>query len=85
MGNTERVVAREVKAVTRKEVVLKAIEGRITWIQAATILGISDRQMRRLKTRYERLGFGGLHDHRSGKPRRKRTGSDHRAGAEAEA
>jgi len=65
MGNTERVVTREVKAVTRKEVVLKAIEGRITWIQAATILGISDRQMRRLKTRYEEHGFGGLRDHRS--------------------
>ena len=58
--------------MTRKQVVLKAIEGQITWIQAATILGISDRQMRRLKTRYEQQGYGGLRDYRSGKPRRKR-------------
>jgi transposase len=58
--------------MTRKQVVLKAIEGQITWIQAAAILGISDRQMRRLKTRYEQHGYGGLRDYRSGKPRRKR-------------
>ncbi len=39
--------------MTKREVMLKAIEGRITWIQAAEILGISERHMRRIKTRYE--------------------------------
>lgn len=57
--------------MTRKEIILKAINRDITWIQAATILGISDRQMRRLKTVYEQYGFGGLRDNR-GKYVRKR-------------
>ena len=58
--------------MTKKDVMLKAIEGRITWIQAADILGISARHMRRIKTRYEEFGFDALRDHRGGKPRRKR-------------
>ena len=56
--------------MTKREVMLKAIEGRITWIQAAEILGISARHMRRIKTRYEEFGFDGLRDGRAGKPRR---------------
>lgn len=58
--------------MTKKEVMLKAIEGRITWIQAADILGITARHMRRIKTRYEEFGFDALRDHRAGKPRRRR-------------
>lgn len=58
--------------MTKKEVMLKAIEGRITWIQAADILGITARHMRRIKTRYEAFGFDALRDHRAGKPRRRR-------------
>lgn len=58
--------------MTKKEVMLKAIEGRITWIQAADILGISERHMRRIKTRYEEFGFDALRDHRAGRPRRQR-------------
>lgn len=45
----ERRVARGVKAVRRKEVVVKAIAKEITWIQAADILGITARHMRRLQ------------------------------------
>lgn len=58
--------------MTRREVIVKAIEGAMTWLQAADILGITPRHMRRLKERYERFGFGGLRDGRGGKPRRKR-------------
>lgn len=72
MRRLERLVAREAKAMTRKEVIIKAIEKRITWLQAADILGISARHMRRIKTRVEEWGFGSLRDMRSGKPRRKR-------------
>jgi hypothetical protein len=72
MEGYRRAVARETRAMTKKEVMLKAIEGRITWIQAADILGISPRHMRRIKTRYEHSGFDALRDGRSGKPRRKR-------------
>src|SRR5438093_631022 len=34
-------VLREAKAMTRKEVIVKAIEGRLTWLQAADILGMT--------------------------------------------
>lgn len=72
MGGIERAVAREARVMTKKEVVLKAIEGRITWVQAADILGITARHMHRIKIGYEKHGFDALQDHRGGKPRRKR-------------
>ena len=68
----ERRIWQEVKAMTRKEVIVRAIAKQITWIQAAWICGITDRHMRRLKQRYERWGYDGLVDQRGGKPRRKR-------------
>ncbi len=37
MGNPMGTVAREAKAMTRSQVVLQAIEGRITWIQAGQV------------------------------------------------
>ena len=58
--------------MTRREVLLKAIEGRITWLQAADICGMTPRHMRRLRHRYEEHGFDGLVDQRGGRPRRKR-------------
>lgn len=68
----EAEIAREARLMTKKEVILKAIQKHITWIQAADILGITARHMRRLKVRYEKSGYGGLRDYRSGRPRRKR-------------
>lgn len=58
--------------MTRKKIILKAINKDITWIQAASILGVSDRHMRRLKIYYERHGYNGLQDHRRGRPMHKR-------------
>lgn len=58
--------------MTRKEVVVKAIEGRLTWIAAADILGVTPRHMRRLRQLYEHTGYDGLVDQRGGKARRKR-------------
>jgi hypothetical protein len=72
MDDQARRVARESKAMTRKEVIVRALDGQLTWIAAADILGISPRQMRRLKTIYERDGYWGLVDGRGGTPRRKR-------------
>ena len=72
MESIERRVAREVKAMTRKEVIVKTIAGELTWIQAADILGITARHLRRLKQRWERHGYDGLVDYRGGKPRRTR-------------
>jgi len=55
-----------------QEIILRAIAKRITWIQAAAIIGISARQMRRMKERYEQYGYDGLYDRRKGKPSPKR-------------
>ncbi len=52
--------------MTRKDVILKAIEGKLSWLQAADILGITPRHIRRLKKSYEQGGWGGLRDHRAG-------------------
>lgn len=62
----------EYKAMTRKEVIVRAIDGRLTWIAAADILGITARHMRRLKLAYERQGYGGLVDQRGRIARRRR-------------
>jgi hypothetical protein len=51
-----------------QEVILRALAKKITWWQAAEIIGISDRQMRRWPERYEEFGFRGLFDRRRGKP-----------------
>ena len=58
--------------MTRNEVIMHAIAGKLTWIQAADICGVTARQMRRMKRRYEAHGYDGLVDGRGGKPRRKR-------------
>lgn len=58
--------------MTRKEVIVKAIDGQLTWIQAADILGITARHLRRLKRAWERRGYDGLHDQRGRVPRRRR-------------
>ena len=58
--------------MTRNEVMMRAIAGTLTWIQAADICGITARQMRRMKRRYEAHGYDGLVDGRGGKPRRTR-------------
>src|SRR5712675_3483690 len=66
---TETAVERAMKV---QEVMLQAMSKRITWWQAAEIIGISDRQMRRWRERYEEFGFRGLFDRRRGKPSPKR-------------
>ena len=51
-----------------QEVILRAVGKKITWWQAAEIMGISDRQMRRWHRRYEKSGYDGLWDRRRGRP-----------------
>ena len=62
-----RRVAME-RAMKIQEVILRAVAKRITWWQAAEIIGVSDRTMRRWKERYEEQGYDGLYDRRLGKP-----------------
>lgn len=60
------------RAMKVQEVILRAMAKRITWWQAAEIIGISDRSMRRWHQRYEEFGYDGLFDRRRGKPSPKR-------------
>ena len=66
---SEAAVERMMKV---REVILRALAKRITWWQAAEILGISDRSMRRWRERYQKHGYDGLFDRRLGKPSPKR-------------
>lgn len=60
------------RAMKVQEVILRAMAKKITWWQAAEILGITDRHMRRWRERYEEEGYDGLFDRRQGKPSPKR-------------
>ena len=55
-----------------QEVLLRAMARKITWFQAAEILGFSDRHVRRIRERYQEFGYDGLFDRRRGKPSPKR-------------
>jgi len=55
-----------------QEVILRAMARKITWYQAAEIIGISDRHMRRWRERYQEFGYDGLFDRRRGQPSPKR-------------
>jgi len=60
------------KAVKRQDILLKAYAKSISWIEAAEILGISCRHLRRMREAFDKWGFEGLFDRRIGKasPRR---------------
>lgn len=58
--------------MTVREVILKAIAGEILWIQAADILGVSARTMRRKRQSYIEYGVEGLLDLRTSKPSKRR-------------
>ena len=60
------------RAMKVQDVMLQAMAKKITWWQAAEILGISDRHMRRCRERYEEEGYNGLFDRRRGKPSSRR-------------
>jgi transposase len=60
------------RAMKVQDVMLQAMAKKITWWQAAEILGISDRHMRRWRERYEKEGYNGLLDRRLGKPSSRR-------------
>src|SRR6201993_5212702 len=72
MQEIERQVRREARAMTRREIITKAIAKRLSWIQAAEIIGIKPRQMRRIRWRVEHYGLEAVMDQRGGRPRRKR-------------
>jgi len=57
MGYPPAVVGRTMKV---QEVLLRAMSGTLSWMQAAEILGWSERTLRRWRLRYQRYGYDGL-------------------------
>jgi transposase len=55
-----------------QDVLLKAMAKKITWWDAAEIIGVTDRTMRRWRERLEQDGYAGLADRRKGQPSPKR-------------
>lgn len=55
-----------------QEVILRAMAGKLKWWEAAEILGVTDRSLRRWRRRYEERGYDGLYDRRKGRPSPKR-------------
>jgi len=54
------------RAMKVQEVVLRAMTRKITWWQAAEILGLSDRHLRRIRERCQQFGYESLFDLRRG-------------------
>ena len=55
-----------------QEVILKAAAGKLTWMAAAEIMGVTDRTMRRWRERLQEHGYSGLWDYRKRQPSPKR-------------
>jgi transposase len=60
------------RAMKVQEVILRAIAGQLTWVQAAEILGCSPRSIRRYRWRLQQHGYDGLFDRRHRRPSPKR-------------
>jgi transposase len=56
------------RAMKIQEVILKALSGGISWFQAAEILGMSIRSMRRYRAGLDKWGYDGLFDRRRRTP-----------------
>src|SRR3989475_1327603 len=76
MASEEEAMAYSRGAVERamkvQEVILRAIDGKLTWVQAADILGYSPRTIRRIRWRLQHYGYEGLFDRRRQTPSPKR-------------
>jgi len=65
MAYASAVVERTMKV---QEVMMQAISGKLTWLQAEEILGWQPRRLRRWRLRYQRRGYDGLWDRRRQRP-----------------
>lgn len=60
------------RAMKIKEVITRAMSGQINWLEAAEIIGITDRSMRRWRKRLSTGGYEDLLDRRTRRPSAKR-------------
>ena len=73
MDPSQQYSAEEMERMMKlQDVLLKAMAKKIRWWEAAEIIGITDRSMRRWRERMEEEGYSGLADRRKGKPSDKR-------------
>ena len=73
MQTRKQYSAAEVERMMKlQDVLLKAMAKKITWWEAAEIIGVCDRTMRRWRERLEEGGYSGLADRRRDKPSEKR-------------
>ena len=56
------------RAMKIREVITRAMSGKINWLEAAEIIGITDRSMRRWRKRLDVQGYEGLFDRRTRRP-----------------
>lgn len=69
MQTTQQYSAAEMERMMKlQDVLLKAIAKKITWWDAAEIIGVRDRTMRRWRDKLEEHGYSGLGDRPKGKP-----------------
>jgi transposase len=69
----QQVPAAEVERMMKiQEVILKAMAGKLKWWEAAEIIGVTDRTMRRWREQYKEHGYSGLYDRRKRRPSPKR-------------
>lgn len=68
MEESQKIPIREMERMMKlQDVILKAMAGKLTWINAAEIAGMSVRNMQRKRQAYIDYGYTGLADHRKGK------------------
>jgi transposase len=73
----QQIPAAEVERMMKlQEVILKAMAGKLTWMAAAEIIGVTDRTMRRWRERWQTDGYSGLWDYRKRRPSPKRVPVD---------
>jgi len=69
----QQIPAAEMERMMKlQEVILKAMAGKLSWIAAAEIIGVTDRTMRRWRERWQKNGYSGLWDYRKRRPSPKR-------------
>jgi transposase len=69
----QQVPAAEMERMMKvQQVILRAMAGSLKWWEAAEIIGVTDRTMRRWRQRYQEYGYDGLYDYRKQQPSPKR-------------
>lgn len=61
-----------IRAMKVQDVILRAVARKMSWLDAAEVLGWSPRRLRRWRERYRRFGYDGLFDRRKRRPSPKR-------------